>query len=336
MARPCTCDDCPRCTLYHTDERYRRLWEPGAPPIRLGECKHLGGEVRRVGCGTCKGRVELKVFTCAVHGACTLRKKTGEAACCDGCKDFSPRRTLAEPSVRNLLYHVYPCKGNGVWQWNVDQLRRRIGLFNGRRVVAVVTDQRTDNLAAVRAEFKGDVHEFFELPNAPGLREVQTHNELFRRVALLDDDQATFYAHAKAVTHSRGDCKLWAEILYEVCLDRWERVRDVLRTHPVAGPLLRFIQGWSQSESEWHYSGSFFWFRNADLFEKPDWRRIDQFWSGIEPYLSLHFKKKEAGCFFHAFHKPGPGLYDMDYLQNVVLPALQQWRTEDTRRVVRA
>src|SRR6516162_3585393 len=86
MARPCTCDDCPRCTLYHTDERYCRLWEPNAPPIRLGECKHLGGEVRRVGCGTCKGRVELKVFTCAVHGACTLRKKTEQAACCDGCK----------------------------------------------------------------------------------------------------------------------------------------------------------------------------------------------------------------------------------------------------------
>lgn len=44
------------------------------PKAKPGPCVHLGAETRRVGCPTCQGTVQLKVFACAVHGECTLAK----------------------------------------------------------------------------------------------------------------------------------------------------------------------------------------------------------------------------------------------------------------------
>lgn len=56
---------------------------------RRGPCVHLGDEVRRVECSTCSGRIQLKVFTCAVHGECTNAKRgDGVAGCCVGCADY--------------------------------------------------------------------------------------------------------------------------------------------------------------------------------------------------------------------------------------------------------
>jgi hypothetical protein len=77
--RPCFCDHCHLCRLYHDDPRYRALWDQGN-----SQCKYLGpptGEERE--CDTCKGRVRLKVFQChhPAHGCTTLSQ-------CRGCADF--------------------------------------------------------------------------------------------------------------------------------------------------------------------------------------------------------------------------------------------------------
>ena len=47
-------------------------------------CIHLReptGET--VGCQTCKGNVQVKLFSCAVHGTCTLGKRIEGHGCCD-------------------------------------------------------------------------------------------------------------------------------------------------------------------------------------------------------------------------------------------------------------
>jgi hypothetical protein len=53
-----------------------------------------------------------------------------------GVKQFqhSPRR--------NLLYHIWPIT-DSLWRWNVEQLLKRIELFNGKRVLSVFLDERT-------------------------------------------------------------------------------------------------------------------------------------------------------------------------------------------------
>src|SRR6185436_2968273 len=69
------------------------------------------------------------------------------------------------PVRRNLIYHVYPVRGNGVWQWNVAELLKRISLFNGKRVVAVATDEATDGLDEVKAAFANHAVEFIHVRN---------------------------------------------------------------------------------------------------------------------------------------------------------------------------
>lgn len=63
--------------------------DPVQPKKAKRSCAHLGDSTRRVDCLTCNGRIELKVFACAVHGECTTRKRVdGVQGCCIGCPDY--------------------------------------------------------------------------------------------------------------------------------------------------------------------------------------------------------------------------------------------------------
>jgi predicted GH43/DUF377 family glycosyl hydrolase len=53
-----------------------------------GDCAHRGGPTGQTApCRTCGGRVELKLYACAVHGTCTLGRKVEGHGCCQGCPD---------------------------------------------------------------------------------------------------------------------------------------------------------------------------------------------------------------------------------------------------------
>ena len=76
---------------------YRDNWQrlaageqplPAQQPVSRPACVHLGGEVRREECGSCCGKVQLKVFACEQHGECTAGKELPGLACCVGCGDY--------------------------------------------------------------------------------------------------------------------------------------------------------------------------------------------------------------------------------------------------------
>ena len=235
--------------------------------------------------------------------------------------------------TRNLLYHIYPVAANGVWQWNVAQLLRRIGLFNGKRIVAIAVDERTDSAETVKRAFNGAVEDFVVLKNRPDRREVESHQELFSRVRSEDPNEVTFYAHAKGVTSTswaQEAVRLWAGVSYELCLDYFPAVKKLFKDHPVVGPFKRTIRAWAQSASAWHYSGTFYWFRNAALYTK-DWRTMDEdFFGGSESYPSLHFSEKEAGCLFYEFKEYGKdGLYQADCWHDEIFPKLEVWKKDN-------
>lgn len=117
MPRPCSLhrtdphveprpDSCGTCALYVADPKVRAAMDrPGgvraqvraqvrgapAPPAAPFPCRFRGGPTGdTVSCPTCRGRVELKVFACAVHGTCTPGKAAPGVACCRGCPDREP------------------------------------------------------------------------------------------------------------------------------------------------------------------------------------------------------------------------------------------------------
>jgi hypothetical protein len=198
---------------------------------------------------------------------------------------------------RNLIYHVWPVRGS-TWRWNLDELVRRIDLFNGRRVIGIVCDERSEDAGAVQSHLEGHGCEFVVMRNdARG--ESATFAAMLERVASGADDEVSFYAHAKGVKYEPRlprSVKRWAEVQYAVTLDDWLAVREHLDRFAMTGIFRkhgRFAN--HRNLGDWHYSGTFFWMRHASVFAR-DWRNVPQFYGGVEAWPGMQFARHETGC----------------------------------------
>jgi predicted O-methyltransferase YrrM len=198
-----------------------------------------------------------------------------------------------------LIYHVWPVRGE-MWRWNVEQLRSRIDLFNGKRIVSIVYDERSEDPEEVRKVLAGHGCEFIVVCNGP-LGEGLTFPSMLAQVRSLDPDEVTFYAHAKGVRHEPlvpRPVRRWSEILYRTALDHWPLVRAQLERYAVTGSfkmLGRFRA--HHYTGDWHYSGTFFWLRHAYIFAR-DVASVEGFYGCVEAWPGLHFKRQETGCLF--------------------------------------
>lgn len=229
------------------------------------------------------------------------------------------------PGVRNLLYHVYPVRGNGTWQRNLDQLKKRWALFTGQKIIAVATDDRCDPPEAVRDYLGQDDVEWIVRPNDPGLGEVVTWRDLWGR---LDGRPGmTFYAHAKGVKHPVNPgvgVHRWVDVMYRSCLDYLPFVEDLLRRHPIAGSFKKLGRGFAGSVSEWHYSGTFYWVRTDAGIEMH--RRLDRMWAGTEAWPGVAFDQRDGAVIFMEGMVGKVNLYLLNYMRSVIEPAFKRWQ----------
>jgi ubiquinone/menaquinone biosynthesis C-methylase UbiE len=220
-------------------------------------------------------------------------------------------QTAKDIRTFNLIYHIAPFSRNDAWRKNVRQLLRRMHVFNGKRVVAIATGQGLDAPELVQQEFTGHNVTFITRPNDFRLREVATFLPLLEAVCSTADDEATFYAHAKGVA-SGGDPKAvtyWRNSMYHALLDDLPKIKAALADHPCVGTHRRhhptgrypefgnipvFPDG--NADSTWHFAGTFFWFRNRDVFSHPRWREIRPTGYFAEAYLSMLFSYEQSCC----------------------------------------
>lgn len=236
-----------------------------------------------------------------------------------------------------MLCHVYPRKGNGLWQRNLEEVRARLALFNGRRVIGIVHDGFSDPPEAVQEFFRGyGEFDWVIEKNDPGLREVQTFNRMYEIIEAASkdkEDHALFYCHAKGVTKPFNPgitCHPWARTMYAVSLDYRPLVEEQLEKFPVTGAFKKVGVGFNGSRSQWHYSGSYYWMRCKDIFSRA-WREIDWCWYGIEPWPSLHYGVEEAGCLFMDGLVPRLNLYGRKFWQKIVEPTFERWKLENQK-----
>lgn len=251
---------------------------------------------------------------------------------CVNCTEYkAPPPPEGERFTRHLAYYVCPFHGTGTWQRNLDRLIPRMGLFNGKRVVAVATGVGLDPPGAVEEYLSGLNIEVVRVVNDPrhfGLREVVAWEPLWSRMPGGPQD-VTFFAHAKAVTRPWNPgvtCHTWASIMYETLLDYWPVVEGVLREKALAGPFKKVGFGFSDMpDCKWHYSGTFLWVRNAELFRR-DWKAIPEVWYATEAFWGVLYDANEAGVVFHTAHQAKLNMYDQMYIKRVVDPELAKWR----------
>jgi hypothetical protein len=224
------------------------------------------------------------------------------------------RRFSAMP-CRNLIYHLWPVKGS-MWRWNLDQLKARIDLFNGRRIIGIVYDGRSEDPGIAQEYLAGHGCEFLIVPNqATG--EVATFEKMLRAIASTDENEVTFYGHGKGVKHEPAvpePVRRWAETSYKAALDDWPAVRNHLEQFALTGSFRMFGRFRPHRNiGDWHYSGTYFWMRHARVFSR-DCFTPPQYYCGVEAWPGRYFTKDEGGCLL--FDNPDQLAYREEFWQS--------------------
>jgi len=231
-------------------------------------------------------------------------------------------------TVRNLIYHVYPLRKNNEWIRNLQQLRRRLHLFNGKRVVAVATAPNLDHPDFVAAVLGKNV-EYLICPNDPRLREVQTFLPLLQAVRSTTNHEATFYAHTKGCSQHHDlnrdtllAIRYWRNRMYHELLDHYPTIFCALADYAAAGcfkinvsqqtpPLMTSPTG--LTSGDWHFAGTYFWFRHDRIFRDPHWSEIGDDPFAAEMWLGKLLDPPEAKSVYQPWpedNHPHPCLYD--------------------------
>ncbi len=227
---------------------------------------------------------------------------------------------------RNLIYHVWPVRGAN-WQWNLDQLKSRLDVFNGRRILGVVYDERSEPPERVQEYLAGHGFEFVVAKNDER-GEAITFPLMIQRVISDDPNDITFYGHAKGVKYGASVSPLvkrWAEVQYRVALDDWLTVRDQMQRFAMTGPfkmLGRFRS--HRFLADWHYSGAYFWMRNAYVSSR-NYAEVPLFYGGVETWPGAVFRKEETGCLFMDNLRQLP--YHEQFWRGIGESAFRQWES---------
>lgn len=322
---------CRLCWLFHNDLTYHLHWSGKTlPPLTTKEAIkefadwHTIPEPTQAAPGFIGKMVSF--------GAAGIKHLTGHQVSraelearltvCAGCDQFDPitancrkcgcnvprKASWAETECplnkwstpRHLIYHCYPrATSRALWQWHMDELRPKLGLFTGTKRIAVAVDDGTDSLAAVRDYLAADGIDWIERANDP----LGETNSFFDSLMppLEKERGITFYGHTKGTSHAAHELTWvlpWTKRMYDVLLT--ESAIAATKTAPCVG-IFRNRRAFNAgfSDCPWHFPGTFFWFRNDRVFNNPvPWREHDPHRFAVEMYLGYRFGVDEGVCLY--------------------------------------
>jgi len=223
---------------------------------------------------------------------------------------------------RHLLCHLWPKRDTGTWRLTAEMLSRHWAQFDGTKAIAVAVDGDSDPVEVVAEALPRDA---LILPyvNDPSLREVTSLVPLLRLV-VDDPDGRAFYCHGKGCSHPADSvCQSWRDAMEATLLSERRVVDCALKRYPMVGSFRRRQRfGLGGGAGDWHYSGTFFWVRCDALRTRP-WYEVDLCWFGAESWPGRHFRLEESFC---AFLDNSDDLYNLNYWQSTVTPALARWQ----------
>lgn len=293
--------------------------------VLIGHVQDQTPGVRRVGLGDVVA-AGIKLVTAGLVKPCipcNKRKERWNEFSLKSLIPFLSPRQVDMSTRRNLIMHVWPTL-NGAWKWNIDQLIQRRDVFTGSVTIGVAESPGVASADEVREYASPLGAEVFSVPNNPRIREGATFQRLLQSVK-DDTDGVTFFCHSKGARHgesfgSDGSTLIpWTETMYRTCLDDIHGIVGQLKNSAMTGPFRRFGNFKTPGNNRWHYSGAFYWFRNADVFDR-NWQKMDMFFFAVESWPGLLFRAEEVAC---CFHDDCGDLYQKTYWETEVLPKLE-------------
>ncbi len=240
--------------------------------------------------------------------------------------------------TRNLLMFLYPVRGPE-WRRNLSIVLSRLPIFDGKRVFAIATDNSTDSFETVAAELAAHRCEVLHFGNRRDIGEVVAFKTLLERVKSTDQNEITYYCHAKGVTKQTNAflpwIHRWTDAMHEVLLDGVDDVETVLNKVTFAGAFraksAQFPNGLTSSFN-WHFPGTFFWFRNNPIFTGDRWFKVDEKYWGSEAWPGTQCPVDHSACLLLDDVKLA-ALYTPGTWDSVAQPALDKWRETRLARV---
>ena len=229
-----------------------------------------------------------------------MKAKAAEAYCPVG-KWFEENNNctpLVNPT-RNLLFHIFPRIGaEWNWHWHIEQIRKNAHKFKGKICIGIATGVNLENPENVQSMLDGiPVTDWIIKPNTH-MAETVTFTDLLRCVQSDDPNTITFRGHCKGVTHRQNGFEFeWARVMWDTCMDI-ASVEKALSSHLMAGCLKCHKPIVPKNKSSWFYAGTFFWFRNRQIFNR-DWGYTEPTRWFAEYWPDVVCENSEAACLFH-------------------------------------
>ena len=169
----------------------------------------------------------------------------------------------------NLIFFCYLNNSNFIdknFITHINALRHYRNVFNGDKIIYISSDSEIEN--------KEEIYNLFSFLGNPTIELVSNDSELreskyfLKQVNKINDlDSFTFYAHLKGSTYkTNGDITPlhnWLSSMYFFNLDNLylnKIFTNLDGDKTFAGILRKDLECSPYVTSDWHYSGTFFWF----------------------------------------------------------------------------
>lgn len=183
--------------------------------------------------------------------------------------------------VRNVVSYLYLSDPNNLEKslgMNLKFIKMYYKLFDGIRIVYISTnDELTiDQKSKISSDLEYSVTKFVK--NDPNNRESQYFIEQLNILkSRMDPESITFYHHSKGSTYNNPNVDKWLSSMYyfNLCEENLKEVELQLSTGKIFSGVFRVDHPsppWVYSN--WHFSGTFFWF-SSELFKIEKWDQVE-------------------------------------------------------------
>lgn len=202
--------------------------------------------------------------------------------------------------AKNLIYFIWWNPDSIMLEYNLRFLKKYINVFDGQRIIKIAYDKYSPPKSVVR-DLGAEI-----VSNDPVLNEAPHFKESLSR---LNNNGITFYAHAKGVSRQvNKPLMLWVKIMYDYNLKTLPDLSQKL----FSGCFGKLRPGSEQVPVDWHYSGSFYWFRNDEVLRRYNSqnipKNIDNRWF-TENFPGWIAKQEEVEFKVYASDEKGFNLY---------------------------
>lgn len=200
-----------------------------------------------------------------------------------------------------LVFHCWPKRGG--WERHIEKIKAIEHRFDRTMMGVAIGADGCDTYDQVRETF-GDSWEYKQIENDPTRGECDTLQWAVD-TASNDINAVTFYCHSKGTkeaTKKSEPVRWWTDCMWETVIWNVDAVLEQLERGAKFAGSLRYVGNFFPSHNDWHYSGSYFAFRNAHVIG-PNCKVREQYY-GTEAFPSDHSKASESVCMFEDIRFP--------------------------------